>query len=345
MVPPSLDSPLRASEPAERRSDWPPELIGHSVLVRRARELARGAAAPASRALVVAEPGLDAGAVAAAIHRLGATADEPFVSVDCAAPDGRIEDRLFGRQAAGRSSRSDSLEWVAPGSLVSAARGGTLFLANGLDLPASAQTRLARALRDGEVRMRATRGVLPLDVRLIVGCGPAIDADVDAGAFRVDLFRRLALIRIDLPPLRLRPEDFAGIARHLAAGSSASGEANAKAPLRFTSAALGFLAALPWEGNLRELAVLVDALAARGSAAPVRVEDAVPLVRLARPLVPARLGSLREARRQFEREYIAAVLRQYGWKMGEAAQVLGIQRTNLYRKTRQLRISRAKATG
>ena len=333
-----------AIEPGAHRVEWPPELMGHSSLARRARELARRAAAPGARALVVAESGLDAGAVAATIHRMGTSEDAPFLSVDCAAPDGPIEDRLFGGRA-GRSARSDTLESIAPDALLSAARGGTLFLDHVLDLPASAQARLARVLRDGEVRARGTREVLPLDARLVAGCGPAIDADVESGAFRGDLVRRLAGVRIDVPPLRLRPEDVAAIARHLASGSTADADAGDPATLRFTSAALGFLAALPWEGNLPELRELVQALAARGSAAPVRVEDAVQLVRLGRPLVPVRLGSLREARREFEREYIAAVLRQHGWKMGEAAKTLGIQRTNLYRKTRQLRISRAKAMG
>jgi len=327
--------------------EWPPELIGHSALARRARELVRRAAAPGARALVVAEAGLDAAAVAVTVHRMGSPAGAPFVALDCAAPDGRIEDRLFGGRAgrAGRSAKGDVLESITPDSLLSAARGGTLFLDHALDLPASAQARLARVLRDGEVRARGTREALPVDARVVAGCSSAIDADVESGAFRGDLARRLAAVRIDVPPLRLRPEDFGAIARHLASGLPAGGQEEGGAAIRFTSAALGFLAALQWDGNLTELRALVQALAARESDGPVRVEDALQMVRLARPLVPGRLGSLRDARRQFEREYIAAVLRQYGWKMGEAAKALGIQRSNLYRKTRQLRISRAKATG
>jgi len=280
--------------------------------------------------------------VAATIHRLGSADDEPFVVFDCAAP-GRRDDMLFGH-VDDRPRRPDALERIAPDSLLASALGGTLFLANVLDLSASAQARLARLLRDGEARSSERRAVIPLDVRLVGGCDPAIDDEVEAGAFRTDLVRRLAAIRIDLPPLRQRPEDVSLMVRHLAAGSVPDHADVPDAP-RFTSAALGFLAALPWDGNLRELATLLEALAARGAPGPVRVEDLVPLIRFSPSKVPARLGSLREARRQFEREYIAAVLRQHGWKMGEAARALGIQRTNLYRKTRQLGISRAKGTG
>ena len=339
----TVDSRLETAATLAQRGPWPPELIGRSALARRSRDLARQAAGPATRTLVVAESGLDAGAVAVTIHRLGSGRDEPFVVFDCAAPEGRLGDLLFG-QVDGRSLRSESLEWVAPESRLAEALGGTLFLANVLDLSASAQTRLARLLRDGEARSSVSREVVPLDVRLIGGCSPVIDDDIAAGAFRTDLFRRLAAIRIDLPPLRQRPEDVALMVRHLSA-ASVPAQADAAAAPRFTSAALGFLAALPWDGNLREMTDLMEALAARGSRDPVRVEDLVPLIRLSHRRVPARLGSLREARRQFEREYIAAVLRHHGWKMGEAARALGIQRTNLYRKTRQLGISRAKATG
>lgn len=338
MASPTLLPSGQSSESSGIRDAWPPELMGHSALVRRARELVRSAADPAARVLIVAEPGLNAGLVARTIHELGSPPVAPLVEVDCAGPAGPLEAALLG-PAHRRGRRSELLERIASDSMLAAARGGTLVLANVSDLPASAQERLARIARDGEVR--SAGGVVPLGLRLIASCGPSIDTEVEEGAFREDLYRRMSVVRIDVPPLRLRPEDIAAIARHLAVSNGpATGPS-----LRFTSAALGFLSALPWEGNLRELGEVIARLAARAPAPPVRVEDILGLVRLDRPLVPSRLGSLREARRQFEREYIAAVLRRHGWRMGEAARALGIQRTNLYRKARQLKIARAKVTG
>ena len=330
-----------ASDPGATRDVWPPELMGGSVPSRRARDLARQAALPDARALIVAERGLDAPAIARAIHRLGSPPDAPLVTVDCGGAARGIEETLFGSPTAGRSRRSEGSAEV-PGGRLLAARGGTLFLAHVTDLPAAAQARLARTVRDGEYRAAGHGRVQPLALRILAGAGPAIDADVEDGAFRVDLFRRLSALRIDVPPLRLRPEDIGAIARHLA--ESAGGAAN-RAALRFTGAALGFLSALPWEGNLGELAEVVEALGRRAPSSAVRVEDVLGQIRLDRPLVPARYGSLRDARRQFEREYIAAVLRQHGWRMSDAAKALGMQRTNLYRKARQLKVPGIKVTG
>jgi len=322
------------------RDPWPPELLGASVPARRAREVARQAAAPDARALIVTEPGLDAHAVARAIHSLGSPPDAPLVAVDCAAAGRRVEESLFGPPAARRPRRSERPGAVGSTGGLLAAGGSTLFLEHVTDLPAAVQARLARAVRDGEYRTARHGRAVPVRVRLLASAGPAIDADVGDGAFRADLFRRLSALRIDVPPLRLRPEDIGAIARHLAA----AGDGPDRPALRFTGAALGFLAALRWEGNLRELAELVEALARRAPASAVRVEDVLGQIRLDRPLAPARYGCLRDARREFEREYIAAVLRQHGWRMRDAAKTLGIQRTNLYRKARQLKIPRVKVT-
>jgi DNA-binding NtrC family response regulator len=306
------------------RAPWPPDLLGASAPARLARDVARQAAAPDARALIVTEPGLDAHAVARAIHSLGSPPAAPLMAVDCGAAGRGVEESLFG----------------SAGGLL-AARGGTLFLEHVTDLPAAVQARLARAVRDGEYRTAGHGRSVPVRVRLLASAAPAIDADVDDGAFRADLFRRLSALRIDVPPLRLRPEDIGTIARHLAAST---GDGADRPALRFTGAALGFLAALPWDGNLRELTELVEALARRAPVSALRVEDVLGQIRLDRPFAPVRYGCLRDARREFEREYIAAVLRQHGWRMSDAAKTLGIQRTNLYRKARQLKIPRVKVT-
>jgi DNA-binding NtrC family response regulator len=200
------------------------------------------------------------------------------------------------------------------------------------ELSAGVQARLARALRDGEVRI-GTGGAVPLKVRLVSIAGAALDADVLRGHFRADLRRRLGVVRMDLPPLSERREDIPEILRGLMAQPAAVQGVGARA---FTDAALALIAALQWPDNVTGLARLAQALVGHGPA-PVRVEEV--LACLGAPGQNAILGphaSLREARRQFEREYIAAVLRRYDGRIAPAARALGIQRTNLYRKARQL---------
>jgi two-component system nitrogen regulation response regulator NtrX len=177
-------------------------------------------------------------------------------------------------------------------------------------------------------------------VRFVATASPAIDADVHGHRFRADLFRRLSVTRIDLPPLRDRADDLPQLASCLLEDACA---ARGVAPRTFTEAALALVAALTWPGNVAELADVLDRVVANGHGEVVQVEDVLPALQLHRvpaPFTPA--GSLRDARLRFEREYIAAVLQHHGWRMADAAQTLGIQRPNLYRKARQLGIPLAR---
>jgi len=325
---------------AEPARSWPPELIGSSPPARRLREQVQDALADGRYALVVAEPGFDAGVVARAAHEAGVPARAPFVIVDCAAPTA-VGEALFGRSVRSRHARHEGVERLGSGAALAEASGGTLFLRNVTEMPTSVQARLSRVTRDGEVVLDGGGEPVPLDVRLVAGCGPDIDGLVEDGGFRGDLFRRLGAARLEIPALRLRLEDVPELARHLLDETAA---ARGVAAPRFTRAALGLLSALPWDGNLRELGDVVARLADSVTSGTVRAEDVLAHVRLEWRPMPARYGSLREARRQFERDYIAAVLRQHGWRMGDAARALGIARTNLYRKARQLNIPRVKVS-
>jgi two-component system nitrogen regulation response regulator NtrX len=155
----------------------------------------------------------------------------------------------------------------------------------------------------------------------------ARDTSIDSG-LRDDLVRRLPLL-VDIPALRQRRDDVPAIAEAMLAARDRS--------RRFTPAALTVLSALPWRRNTAELAGLVERLTSNGSSDVIRQEDVLAEVQLGRaPLRPT--GNLREARRQFERDYIASVLRDHEWHMPDAARALGIERANLYRKARQLGI-------
>ncbi len=320
------------------------ELVGRSPLARAVRQAVWRAAAGERPVLVVAEPGVDAEGVARLIHRTGRRAAAPFVAVDCATPDpAALEAALFGSLAPRRgtdrpAARTGGLERVGVKGCLSAARGGTLLLANAVDLPASAQGRLARLLRDGELIVEPRKRPDRFDVRLVATAPPTIDAEVQDGRFRPDLFRRLAAERIDLPPLRRRGEDLPLIVERLVEeGCRAVGAA----PKHLTQAALALLAALPWRGNLEELRGVVARLVASVEGETVQVEHVLAHVPWPGGSVAIRPnGTLREARRQFEREYVAAVLERHAWRMSEAARELGIQRPNLYRKVRQLGLLR-----
>ena len=302
-----------------RRKNWPYELAGTSAVVRECVEQVRRAAGDDRHVLVAAEPGLDPEAVAAALHRGGPRRTRPFVVQPCAGlSPGELERALLGS-----AQRAVELETISTTCALARAQGGLLFLRDVDELPATLQRRLARILRDGEARMVRRSSPVPLDVRVVASTTRRLDPGL-----REDLLRRLPLV-IELPSLRERRDDVPAIAEAMLAARDRH--------RRFTPAALTVLAALPWRRNTAELAGLIDRLTAAGTDPVIRQEDVLADVQ--RDRAPARpTGNLRDARRAFEREFIAAVLRDHAWQMREAARALGIERANLYRKARQLGI-------
>jgi DNA-binding NtrC family response regulator len=313
----------------------PVVLTGDSAPVRRARAALDGHGA--GPLLILAEDGLEPLSVARFVHER-TRAGQPFLHVVCSDADvRRLHAAVLGLRP--RGPRHD-LEALGSGSALVAARRGTVFLENIGDLPAAVQRGLARVLRDGEARVHGRDGVR-LTARVIASAPPSLYTDSRDGRFRADLLRRFGALPAIVPPLRERAEDMRAIVHSLA--SQIAAESGRPKPA-FTQAALTMLAAMPWPGNLDELrATLRRVLPA--VAGTIRQEDLLhllpisPLRSLTARVSPA--GNLREARRRFEREYIAAVLEQHDWRMSDAARALGIERANLYRKTRQLGIIRA----
>jgi two-component system nitrogen regulation response regulator NtrX len=321
--------------PTGFKDQSPLPLAGPSDAAVRARAAFAAAVLGSSPALIVADSGLDADAIARTIHarsRPGA----PLIVIDCAAAG--VQD--VGRQLFGTPSRADThddLDAVGTSSALLRARRGTLYLKHMLDLPAGIQRRLARILRDGEVRSAGRR--TPLRGRIIGGAAAAVAVEVGEGHFRSDLFRRLSQPCIAVPALRERPEDIPEITLRIAA------DVRGGEPPVFTQAALTVLSASGWPGNLDELRSVLERILRAAPAGVIRQEDV--LAHLPIDGAVARIAprtSLRDARRQFEREYIASVLERHRWRMSEAARTLGIERANLYRKTRQLGIMRRAAS-
>jgi DNA-binding NtrC family response regulator len=269
---------------------------------------------------MVTEPGLDAAAVARVIHDGSSRASAPFTAVDCARSDvARLEHDIFG----------------------DGKRGGTLLLTDLEELPTPLQARLARVLRDGQVDVDAFGRGRTFDVRLIAGISGNVDDAVREGTLRRDLCGRFGM-RIDVPPLRQRPADIPMLIGCLI-GDAASA---ARIPVpTFAREALTLLSALPWRRNFDELREVLDVLVRAAVGGTVHLEDVLAHI----PVEPVTTGqtgarSLREARLSFERHYIASVIHRHRGRMEDAARALGMQRTNLYRKVRQLGLGSARGT-
>lgn len=296
-------------------------LAGSSPAVSRLR-----ADLDASRAaacvLFEAEAGLDVADIARDLRR--GTAG-PFVTVACgAAPPQTVERELFGDRGDGDAD----LERVTTESAVARARGGTLYLEDIGDLPAPAQARLARLLRDGEAFVGGT--VSALGLTLVASVPP----DQAGAVLRRDLQKHLDRQRVIVPPLRQRSGDLPLLVEQVIAVAA---QRSGMPPLAVTHPAMTVLGAWPWPGNLAELRQALARLAAVASGGVIQLEDVLTHVRFDGSLGPrAPVGTLRDARQQFERDYIALVLAHHRGHIGEAAQALGMQRTNLYRKARHL---------
>src|SRR4051812_34536673 len=246
----------------------PPALVGDSAAIRRARDLLeqpRG-----NPLLILADEGLDA--AAAARYALDRTrAGQPFVAVDCAERDAdALDTTLFGV----RSRAAAELETLGAGSALLAARRGTVFLDNVGELPAALQRRLARVMRDGEVRVGG-RDRVRLHARIVGGGAPALPADARDGRFRSDLLRRFGSVPVAIPALRQRAGDVPAIVTR---GAADLADGSGRPAPAFTPAALTMLAAMPWTGNVDELAATLARVLARVDAPIVRQEDLLPAV-------------------------------------------------------------------
>lgn len=320
-------------------------IVGTSQAMRQVMDLVQRAAAGRCGILICGERGTGREMIARAIHSHDPNPDAPFVKVDCSGPTPEdIELQLFGvltRRGSHLPPERRSLERIGEHCRVREADGGILFLENVVDLPARVQARLVRVLRDREVFIGDGSDGESLDVRPIAAVDTSIDAALEEGRLRPDLYERLALIRLDVPALRQRKEDIPVLATHFLKELC---KANGKPIKTLTRPALTLLAALPWRGNAPELRSLLERLLLLVPQGLIRLEDVLAHTQLEGSLSPSGFdATLRQARARFERDYIAAVLQHQHGRIAEAARVLGIQRTNLYRKMRRLNLMRGKS--
>jgi DNA-binding NtrC family response regulator len=336
---------LAASNPPARIPESPAYgLVGTSPAMRPVMDLVQRAASGRCGILICGERGSGREMIARAIHAHGPQG-APFVHVDCAGPvPEEVELELFGvavkRGGTGGQERR-SLERIRRGSRLHDAATGILFLENVAALPARAQARLVRVIRDREVFIEDARQRIPMDVRVIASADASLNTALEEGRLRPDLHERLSLIRIDLPALRQRREDIPMLATHFLKELCQS---NGKPIKTLTRPALTLLAALPWRGNVPELKGLLERLILLVPQGLIRLEDVLMHTQLDGSVSTIRVdATLRQARARFESEYIAAVLQHHHGRIADAARVLGVQRTNLYRKMRRLNLMRPRS--
>jgi DNA-binding NtrC family response regulator/tetratricopeptide (TPR) repeat protein len=296
------------------------ELLGVSRVMEDVRRaVARAADAPYP-VLVQAESGAGKELVARAIHRAGARRTRPFCALNCAAlPDDLMEAELFGH------TRGAFTGAVAERrGLFEEADGGVLFLDEVGELSPRGQAKLLRVIQEGEIRRIGETVPRRVDVRLIAATNRLLEQEVEAGRFRRDLWYRLDVIRIVVPPLRERPEDVpvlaAGIWRR------AAERVGSRAVL--SDAAMAALARYDWPGNVRELQNVLAALAVGAARRGVVGPSALPAT-LARVITPADGVTLEQARRVFDTRFVRAALARAGGHRGRAAAELGVTRQGL----------------
>jgi DNA-binding NtrC family response regulator len=265
----------------------------------------------------------------------GAPNGRPFVVVDCSRSD-TLENRLFGIARGADKTQAGDLDRITEGSALHQTLEGTLVITRVPEMPGRLQTRLARVLRDGEVWVQLADGT---DVAARVAVRPIATIESDANGDLVpDLRKRLSQTTIAIPSLRERREDVPALVKCLLADLCAA----AGVPTKVASTqAIALLSALPWRRNLTELEDLLRSLMMRVAAPVIRVADVLAHVQLDGGIAPSIYGgTLKEARERFEREYVAAALEHHRGRMAATAKALGLQRTNLYRKVRQLSVER-----
>ena len=314
-------------------------MVGESYAMIQLREQVAMAAPTNGRVLIFGENGTGKELVARSVHALSRRRNAPFVEVNCAAiPEELIESELFGHVkgsfTGAVADRRGKFEL---------ADGGTLFLDEIGDMTLKTQAKVLRALQEQVVEPVGGIASVKVDVRVLAATNKDLPSEIRAGQFREDLYFRLNVIPISVPPLRQRDADITLLADHF---MSELAREYGRRPKRFDAGALTGLRSYSWPGNVRELrnvierliimvpgdTITLNDLAFLGGASMVDTSDAAPLERL------------HDARDRFERDYIMGALAAQQGNISRTAEVLGVERSNLYRKMRSFGIVHARKT-
>ncbi|MBL0160942.1 MAG: sigma-54-dependent Fis family transcriptional regulator [Bryobacterales bacterium] len=320
---------LEAENKDLRRRVGRHEIVWQSEAMRRTMAQVERVAAGESRVCILGDTGTGKELVARRIHELSARRAGPFVTVNCAAvPQELIESELFGHE-------KGSFTGAATRHLgkFEQAHGGTLFLDEIGDMPPVMQAKFLRVLEEGEVERVGGNRPVRVDVRVVVATHRNLAELAASGAFRQDLFHRIYVIPILLPPLKERRGDLAVLAEHFARQVS---EANGWKPKVFETSAIQAMERYAWPGNVRELRNCVERalLLADESVDEETIRACLPQLRSG----AATTGALAARVEDFERETIVQELKRNGYRMTDTARALNLERSHLYKKCAQLGI-------
>lgn len=308
----------------EEDSSWREEIISGSPVMEELLRRARAAARSNVSILIQSQTGTGKELLASAIHRASPRHAKPFMAINCAAiPESLIESELFGHEAGSFTGAHRA----RPG-LFQAADGGTVFLDEIGDMPVAAQAKLLRVLEQHEVRPVGATATVPIDVRIVAATHHDLVEKVKDGSFREDLYYRLNVITLELPPLSERREDILLLAEHFCQKVA---RRNGRDVGRFSPEALELLARAPWPGNVRQLYNVVEQCV---------VLTPTPII--SRRLVertlrfrPEKLLGLNEAREQFERDYLVRLLNLTEGNIALASRLAERNRSEFYNLLRR----------
>ncbi len=303
-------------------------LIGESRVMREFFSLMRKVADTPANILISGESGTGKELVARAIHFESGRGGRPFVPLNCAAiPEALLESELFGHvRGAFTGAHSDKK------GLLETAHGGTIFLDEISEMPLVTQAKLLRVLQDGEVRPVGGTRTVRVDARVLSATNRNLEEEIKSGSFREDLFYRLNVIHLRLPPLRERAEDIPLLAGHFIRKCAGRTGKEVKG---ITEAALKLLLNYSWPGNVRELENVIERAMILGRGKEIRPVDLPDTIRGWEEVVVEEALQERSSLDELERDYILKVLEETGGNKQRAAQILGIDRKTLYRKLEQ----------
>jgi len=312
------------------------QLVGESASLKKVADEIRRAAPTNATVLITGESGVGKELVARAVHRNSLRHRERFIQVNCAAiPDDLIESELFGHEKGSFTGATEK----QIGKFEQADK-GTIFLDEVGDMSLKTQAKVLRVLQEGEVERLGSARTTKVDVRVLAATNKRLEDEIEKGAFREDLYFRLAVIPIFVPPLRDRRDDIPLLVRHFV--DLFSRDNNFK-PKKVTPAAMELLQRYRWKGNIRELRNAVERLIIMTASDVIDVADIPESIRVDAPgRVPdndgTRAGTLREHKESAERAFLVQKLRETGWNISKTAELIETPRSNLYKKLEQYNI-------
>ena len=318
-------------------------MVGDSPVMVQLREQVAMAAPTNGRVLIHGENGTGKELVARSVHALSRRSTGPFVEVNCAAiPEELIESELFGHvRGAFTGAVSDRR------GKFEVADGGTIFLDEIADMSLKTQAKVLRVLQEQVVEPVGGRVGVKVDVRVVAATNKSLQEEIQAGRFRDDLYYRLNVVPIDVPPLRARREDIGRLTEHFLAGYASEYGHRVKT---VDPEALAMLCDYRWPGNVRELRNVIERVVIMVPGPIVAVRHLAFLETMSTrperaPVQTRRPARLQEARDRFERDYILQVLAEQRGNITHAADAMGLERSNLYRKMRAFGIRSPRRTG